>query len=217
MEKLRIYILCIVFVSCGTLYLRAQPERAALWTKFGVNHALNSAWTLKGEAEMRTQDGLQEIDRWGVMVGADYRVASFLKVAADYEFHYRHRLGKGWQTRNRYNLAATGTLKLAPRWKVSLRERFQHTFADGGNEKRMRTRLKLMYSCTEVWEPYLSAEVYHNLDKGETFYYNKTRYRAGTRVKLASDYAMKLFYCWETERDDRNGNHILGIEGIYSF
>lgn len=208
--------LCIFLLGTTTWSVCAQETDYTTWMKMGVKYGLNERLDLSGGLEWRTEDHLQATDRWGLDVGAKYALVPFLKVGGSYEIHYRNRGEDGWKFRHRYH--AEGTL--STRWmrlKISLRERFQHTWDDEENELRLRSRLKLAYDIRDCKvEPYVSVEMYNSLNRGDSFDIARMRYRTGLSLPLFSkNWEADIFYCRQWENDGRK--NIFGVDCVYKF
>ena len=127
----KIYGLVVVVLCIVPAFLHAQEKDFTTWASAGFKYKVKPAFTLSGKLEWRTKDDLGKTDRWGLDVGGAYSVLPFLKVAAGYEIHYRNRGEAGWKFRHRYHFDGTLSTRVQ-RLKVSLRERFQHTFDSSG-------------------------------------------------------------------------------------
>lgn len=181
--------------------LHAQKRDFTTWASTGFKYKVNPAFTLSGKLEWRTKDDLDKTDRWGLEAGGAYSVLPFLKIAAGYEVHYRNREEAGWKFRHRYHFDGTLSTRVH-RLKVSLRERFQHTFDSNNDELRWRSRVKLAYDIPKCKiEPYASVEMYNGLNRGEKFDVQRMRYRGGVVLPLSSDWEADVFYCrqWESQ------------------
>lgn len=209
--KIRLFVLLLGIASS----VWAQDNDFTTWTKFKINHKIVSRFAVSGELEMRTEDDMSAIDRWGVSLGGDYRAFSFLKLELGYETHYRNLGESGWKFRHRYRIGATASFRY--QWlKVSLRERFQQTFDRGESEARLRSRLKLGYAPAKgIVSPYISVEIYQSLDDASFWRADRMRYRPGVEIDLAKRWSLDAFYCYQYESS--NGKHIVGIEVAYSF
>ena len=159
-------LLFVLLVVGTTSAMIAQDNDFTTWTKFKVNHKIDSRFAVSGDLELRTEDDMSAIDRWGISVGGDYRAFSFLKFEIGYETHYRNLGEIGWKFRHRYRIGATASFRY--QWlKMSLRERFQQTFDRGESETRLRSRLKLGYAPQKgIVSPYFSIEIYQSLEIG---------------------------------------------------
>lgn len=195
--------------------LRAQEGDWTSWLKAGTEYRLNPAWRLTGGLEWRTKDDLSRTDRWGLDVGAACTVLPFLRLGGAYELHCMNRGADGWKLRHRYYL--DGLLSARWRqWKVSLRERLQHTFDRTDDEFCLRSRLKLAYAIPSCpWEPYVSVEMFNGLEGGERFGVKRMRYRGGFGFPIAGKWHGDLFYCrqWDTAAS----RNIVGLNCTYRF
>lgn len=209
----RIGQLILLLIMASSAF--AQDPDFTTWTNFKVGHKIDSRFAVSANLEMRTEDDVQAIDRWGLSLGGEYNALSFLKFELGYEAHYRNLGGEGWKFRHRYRLGATASVRY--QWlKVSLRERFQQTFDRGESEARLRSRLKL--SCApskSIVSPYFSVEIYQSLDDASFWRAARMRYRPGLEFKLAKNWSLDAFYCYQYEKS--TGKHIAGIEVGYSF
>ena len=195
--------------------LHAQKRDFTTWASTGFKYKVNPAFTLSGKLEWRTKDDLDKTDRWGLEAGGAYSVLPFLKIAAGYEVHYRNRGEAGWKFRHRYLFDGTLSTRVH-RLKVSLRERFQHTFDSNNDELRWRSRVKLAYDIPKCKiEPYASVEMYNGLNRGEKFDVQRMRYRGGVVLPLSSDWEADVFYCRQWESKARKD--IVGVACTYSF
>jgi len=193
----------------------AQSDDFTTWTKFKVNHKIDSRFSVSGDLELRMKDDVSRLDRWGLTVGGSYRPCSFLNLGVGYETHLRNLGDSDWKLRHRYHISATANFRY--QWlKVSLRERFQQTFDRGDSETRLRSRLKLSYAPTKgIVSPYFSVEIYQSLDDTSFWRADRMRYRPGVEIALAKRWSLDAFYCYQYASSQ--GRHIVGIEVGYSF
>lgn len=162
----------------------AQSDDFNTWTKFKVNHKIDSRFSVSGDLELRMKDDVSKLDRWGLTVGGSYRPYSFLNLGVGYETHLRNLGDSDWKFRHRYHITATVSFRY--QWlKVAVRERFQQTFDRGNSETRLRSRLKLSYAPTKgIVSPYFSVEIYQSLDDVSFWRADRMRYRPGVEIAL---------------------------------
>ena len=216
MKKHRFLMALTLGMACLPALVSAGEPDNTTWLKMGAQYEVNERWEVSGGLEWRTKQDVGMTDRLGLDVAAKYEVLPFLKLGAGYEVHYRNRGGEGWKFRHRYH--ADGTL--SGKWmrlKLSLRERFQHTWNTEEKEFRLRSRLKLAYDIRRCkLEPYASVEMYNGLGRGERFDVARMRYRAGLTLPLFSErWEADVFYCRQWERDGRK--NIFGVDCVYKF
>lgn len=199
---------CLFFLPC-----QAQDSDFSIWSKVGAKHKVTKDFALGGNIEFRTKEQLKEIDRWAAVINGSYRLLPALKLDGGYELHYRYRNEKGWKIRQRYNVGVTGEVRHS--WlKLSLRERYQHTWDQEKTEFHLRSLLKMAYAPRKGnISPYVSLELYNKLNDG--FDLSRTRYQAGAEWEVSSQWEMELYYLYQSESDRKK--HILGIECTYSF
>ena len=164
----------------------AQSDDFNTWTKFKVNHKIDSRFSVSGDLELRMKDDVSKLDRWGLTVGGSYRPYSFLNLGVGYETHLRNLGDSDWKFRHRYHITATVSFRY--QWlKVAVRERFQQTFDRGNSETRLRSRLKLSYAPTKgIVSPYFSVEIYQSLDDVSFWRADRMRYRPGVEIALGN-------------------------------
>ncbi|WP_303348136.1 DUF2490 domain-containing protein, partial [Bacteroides caecimuris] len=163
----------------------AQSDDFNTWTKFKVNHKIDSRFSVSGDLELRMKDDVSRLDRWGLTAGGSYRPYSFLNFGVGYEAHLLSLGDSDWKLRHRYHISATVSFRY--QWlKVSLRERFQQTFDRGDFGTHLRSRLKLSYAPTKgIVSPYFSVEIYQSLDDTSFWRADRMRYRPGVEIALA--------------------------------
>ena len=82
----------------------AQSDDFNTWTKFKVNHKIDSRFSVSGDLELRMKDDVSKLDRWGLTVGGSYRPYSFLNLGVGYETHLRNLGDSDWKFRHRYHI-----------------------------------------------------------------------------------------------------------------
>ena len=193
----------------------AQSDDFTTWTKFKVNHKIDSRFSVSGDLELRMKDDVSRLDRWGLTVGGSYRPCSFLNLGVGYETHLRNLGDSDWKLRHRYHISATANFRY--QWlKVSLRERFQQTFDRGDSETRLRSRLKLSYAPTKgIVSPYFSIELYQAIGDAAFWDVARMRYRPGVEIDITDRWSLDVFYCYQYEPDKKK--HIAGVECSFTF
>lgn len=209
----RIWLLMLLFGTVSSIY--AQSDDFNTWTKFKVNHKIDSRFSVSGDLELRMKDDMNKLDRWGLTVGGVYHAYSFLNFGVGYETHLRDLGDSDWNFRHRYHISAVASFRY--QWlKVSLRERFQQTFDRGDSETRLRSRLKMAYAPAKgIVSPYFSIEIYQSLDDASFWRADRMRYRPGVEIDLAKRWSLDAFYCYQYASS--KGRHIAGLEVVYSF
>ena len=212
---IRISVLLVMLWGVSSVPLWAQEEDFTTWANAGFEYKLKQVLTVSGALEWRTKEDVGKTDRWGLKVGGSYKPLSFLKFGTGYEIHYRNRGADGWKFRHRYHVDGTLSARVQ-RVKLSLRERFQHTFDGHADEFRLRSRAELAYDIPKCKvDPYASVEMYNGLNRTEHFGVKRMRYRGGFTLPLSERWEADVFYCRQWETDKRK--NIVGVECTYCF
>ena len=123
----KVLVLPIVLWVVSSFSLRAQEKDFATWANAGFEYKFLPSFSVSGLVVLRSNSVFGSSVRWWPLAVASYKLLPFLKLGAGYETHYRNRGADGWKFRHRYRLEGTLSARVQ-RVKLSLRERFQHTF-----------------------------------------------------------------------------------------
>lgn len=209
------------------------------------------------EAEYRTMDWFDHTEQWSVAANVGYKPLKWLKVGVQYKFIQAQSLagvtnkgytyGDYWDSKHRVSLSATGSLKLAGKFTLSLRERYQYTYrpshliprfddegAPAGNRtidskskhilrSRLQAEFKPYKKCR--WTPHLSVELYSLLsDVNHTDklteggkFCDKWRLTAGTEFRINKHNDLDLFYRYANTTDADEREMHHTIGLVYSF
>lgn len=140
---------------------------------------------LTAHEEFRWYTGTDDVLRSYSGIGLEYKIASFLKVGAEYEFINRYQLedeGKEWSRRHRGQFFATGTLT-AGDWQFGLKETFRMTYRpDDVNLYQspktalaLKSKVSVKYRGMGSVVPYAAFEVRNTLNDAS---YYSSRYNA---------------------------------------
>ena len=119
----------------------AQSDDFGVWTSISADKKVNKKFSVGIEAEMRTRDNSEKIDRWSFGVDAQYKLTKWLKASVgysllddnNYKITYKasngmpNKLAEYWAVRHRLNVSLTASQKFG-NFQVSLRERWQYTY-----------------------------------------------------------------------------------------
>lgn len=124
-----------------------DKDEFGVWTTFEIAQKANKNTKLSFDAELRTVEGVGDIERVSVGTKLDYKITKWLKASAGYSFIVSQSLAETkikdiideenniyeynvdaayWTTRNRVYATLTGEYKVG-RVEFSLRERLQYT------------------------------------------------------------------------------------------
>ena len=160
-----------------------NDDEFGVWTTLEASKKINKKLKLDFEAELRTIEGVGDIERVSLGAGASYKFTKWLKASAGYIFIYSHSLdekklktddpliidGIGtfydynidhsyWTERHRFHLSITGEYKVG-RVEFSLRERLQYTRTNSAvtDESKYRWHQQFDENYNEI-EPALNLK-----------------------------------------------------------
>lgn len=162
---------------------QSNENEFGVWTTLEASKKINKKLKLDFEAELRTIEGVGDIERLSLGAGASYKFTKWLKASAGYIFIYSHSLdekklktddpliidGIGtfydynidhayWTERHRFHLSITGEYKVG-RVEFSLRERLQYTRTNSAvtDESKYRWHQQFDENYNEI-EPALNLK-----------------------------------------------------------
>lgn len=239
---MRKFLILLVLASFYTL------EALDLGVELEASHKLTKRLEISAEGELRTHDVADDMERLSIGAGLQYKLASWLKTDAGYllmahrleerDSHNYHYVAD-WQAKHRAFVGLTGAWKPVKHFVVSLRERYQYTYATAANMERyylsepdrrasdkieeaesdniLRSRLQVKYSRKKcAWEPYLSIEMLNDLKRGLAN--DQMRYMLGTDYKFNKHNQLGLSYRYKDKNDsDEKKGHLITISYSHSF
>ena len=135
-------------------------DEFGIWTTVEASKKINKKFKVVADAEFRTYDFVNNVERAAVGVKFEYKILKWLKSNIGYQFHYKHNPGETklkdsvlvddifigqnrnfdhdyWVIRNRVYATISGEYKVG-RFEFGLRERLQytHTCAATTNETK---------------------------------------------------------------------------------
>ena len=150
-KRLIKYVLLAVLAIAPVCIANAQGEsdEFGVWTTLEASKKINKKLKLDFEAELRTIEGLGDLERVSAGAGASYKLTKWLKASAGYIFIYSHNLESKkfkdpvvdeegnlfsvynvdhayWTERHRFHVSLSGDYKIG-RVEFTLRERLQYT------------------------------------------------------------------------------------------
>lgn len=164
-----ILALSLLFATC---LMAQENDEVGIWTELGIEKAITKKWDVGMDLEYRAQDR----SRFSAGLSTSYKPFKFLKIGIGYNFLYSYRPDKYkdksegevgseewttgynltpeyWFPRHRFNVEATGSIKLWNWLKVSLRERYQltHSKARSVDKLKHRVTYEKMLDFDEDW------------------------------------------------------------------
>ncbi len=129
----------------GFAATQAHADDVGAWLGADVQKNITKRFSVDAGIDLRAEENLDYLTRYGVGVGVGYTPLKWLKIGAGYNFIRDYNLGKSrikydedgdfksykvdddyWRSKHRATFDVTGSLKVG-RFTFSLRERYQYT------------------------------------------------------------------------------------------
>ncbi|MBP1616352.1 MAG: hypothetical protein H6Q14_179 [Bacteroidetes bacterium] len=231
-RKFVFFIAGMIFAVLG---MAQTTNDFGIWSSAGASKDLGNKWSVSGEIENRTRDNSSEISRWGVQLGAEYKLWKPLTVGLAYQFQYYHDMKYfDFQQRNRF----IGYLQGKHKWNnfsFSLRERFQITTKDESDRIKAsgkiddykinpewiwRNRFKVAYNIPSCrFTPAFSIETFYELNNPDGNQFEGLRYTLSVEYKMSKRSSLELsgIYDKEVNTDEPTNRTVIGIGYSHKF
>ena len=244
MKKYALILVAAFVAMAQSVSAQVDHDDFGVWTTVEVKKDFGKKFDISAEAELRTQDYSQAVERWTVGLGASYKLVSWLKADIGYRFIDKQQLQevtrKGnvvdnyWSPRHRVYASLTGKVKFG-RFEFSLRERYQLTCrgeqyvtkwnaesveidperVKAKNESVLRSRLGVDWNIRKSpFTPFASCEM-HNVIS-DNWEIEKLRWIIGTKYKFNKRHSIEASYVFQDVNYDYN-QHILSLGYCYKF
>ena len=239
----KILYLVLLFNIIGFQNINAQDNDYGSWTSLNFKKDLSKTLSASVGGEFRTRDKFNSINSYNVKAKLSYDVLPFLKAYFDYKYTNKKKLSEitkknnyipsYWSPRHSFRLSLKGEYEWND-FEFSLRERYQYTYqtscsvekydreigeridneyVDADSDNILRSRLHLKWNIKKNYKPFVSYELFNNLDD---WGFKKTRFKLGVEYKLNKHNSIDVYYCHQNDRVDMN-EHILGINYDIKF
>ena len=139
----------IILILAAICALPALADDYGLWTSLAVQKSLNKQFSVDAGVDLRAENKLRDLTRYGFEVGLNYRPLRYLGLSAGYNFIRDYNLEEAeakyktdgslrgynvdeafWRSKHRATFDVTGSLPIHAghtRITLSARERYQYT------------------------------------------------------------------------------------------
>ncbi|MEG2369994.1 MAG: DUF2490 domain-containing protein [Alistipes sp.] len=230
------------FAQDRITYDTTEETDLQLWTGFSINKRIVKGFDVTWSEELRLKNTLTDLDRIYSVLAVSYEFCPYFKAAVDYTFLALSK-DNGWELRHRTNLDLTGSYRINPRWKLSLRERFRMTTTTADTDPLlsvnplwvMRSRLMAEYTVFSLpIKPYVYFELSNTLTAPKIIanFVDKIRASVGVKYALSAHSEFEFYYRFDVNTakeinrtagnawrvcSEKEFDHILGVFYEYSF
>lgn len=224
----------LVIFFAGTTVARAQSSDFGVWAAIETEKKLSKKWSINGELDFRTMNGLSTVRRWTIKPGVEYNAFKFLKAGAAYQFIYFYDAQySDFQPRHRFITYVQGKQKWSS-FTFTLRERVQVTTKDESDRIKVsgkidtykmnpewtwRNRLAVSYNIPNSrFEPGFSFESFYQLNNPDGNNFDGLRYILSTEYKLNKKNSIEIYGVFDKDSNldlDATDRWVLGFN--YKF
>ena len=201
----------------------AQSE-SGLIVGIEAEKKIDKKWRVGVEADLRTRNNFQTMDRWSIGLGAGYKMTKWLKASAGYTLlnsnnrekisykasgDYNNWRPSYWGVKHRVYGSLTGSYKFPNNLSLSLRERWQYTYRpektverwDFDNsqwEDKIRSGKGKSQLRSRLQVEYDKKRAlltpYASIELYNAWAIEKIRYTVGTDIRLTKQHHLGVFY-----------------------
>lgn len=224
MNKKRFYFL-LVFELCLLTKAQSQVNDAGLWMSLNAEKKITSKFSLSFSQEFRLNENISELGTAFTELGAEYKVYKKIFVGLSYRFLQKRQVDDFYSLRHRVNIDAGYRLK-THKISFTIRERFQTQYKDVNTspeghlpEYYLRNKLSVKYDLGKKYTPFLSAEIFYQLNNPAGNEIDNLRYAGGFSYEVNKFHSIDLFYLINKEINVNNPwtEYVIGIGYKYSF
>lgn len=226
---------------------QAQSSDFGLWLSAGVEKKINKKWSVGIDADFRTRNDAQTVDRWDIGLNGEYKITDWLKINGGYQLRYENAREKltyntsgsynnlrpsYWYIRHAVYAGLTGSVDIG-RFTVSLRERWQYVYRpekttdryDFDNEWWEETTVKgkaknVLRSRLRVEYniPKCKIDPFADVELFNKWSIQKVRYTIGADWRITKKHSASLFYRFQDNHSDSSEADNMHIIGAgYKF
>ena len=199
----------------------SQNHETMVWTELGVRGNLikKSDWAM----ELNTRFNEEGVATFFPQLGINYKITKWLKPSIDYRFLVDKNKYGNYKTSHRVNVNLNFKSKVARRFYMGARVRYQYGFEQFGapvsynDDFDQAIRLKPSFSydiSNSIFTPTFSAEWFYNPELGENGrQFTKIRIAIGSKLELEGPHSVSFKY----QLDKRFNNFASGVRNVASF
>jgi Protein of unknown function (DUF2490) len=218
------YFLLFIFYSyCYTS--SAQINDAVLWTGINIEKKIAKGFAASLSQECRFNENISELGTAFTEVGLEHKVIKRLSFGFTYRFIQNRNIDDSYSIRHRLMADLSYRYKLKT-FGFIIRERFQSQIRDVAEGEDgfapvhyLRSKLTIKYTPDKKYAPWLSTELFYQLNNYKGNKIDNVRFSAGVDYDFNKHHSLSLFYIINKELNapDPYTGYISGINYKYSF
>lgn len=185
------YVTIILLTLGSSVYLKGENTDFRIRARAGVKFNIVENLSNTSDLEIRTKEFSSRLDAIRLNTYFGYKFNKYFSMGAGYAFISVPK-NETFTLSHRYWVDATGSISFS-NFTLSLRERFQQTFAVGKSAILLRSELKAQYTIEQsIFKPFISCEPHiymFNSSKGA----KEIRFNLGTNIAINKSNDLQIF------------------------
>lgn len=219
----------ILYCTILNLFLlglvHAQNNDMQLWTTISLEKKITKTFSLNYAEEVRFNENISEVGQFFSDIGGTYKINKAWRISANYRFTNKRQLDDSYSKRHRYYVDLSFRKKFDP-VVLMFRTRFQSQYKDVFSsytgkipEHYSRNKLTLKFDLDKKYNPYLSAEMFYQLNNPEGNKIDNMRYSVGLEYAFNKRTSLDFYYMIQQEYSVSNPERdfVIGAGYQYSF
>jgi hypothetical protein len=184
-----------IYISCSC---SAQQNDAGLWASFHIEKKISKKFTVDFSPEVRLDENLAEAGTVFTEAGIEYKILKRLTAAVILRYTEKRKPDESYSARQRAMFDLAYRYKIQ-KFNITLRERIQSQVTDDPSDKLkyvnyLRNKISVKYDTAKKYQPWISAEIFYQLNNYRGNEIDNLRYAAGFDYKLNKKNTFGLFY-----------------------
>jgi predicted porin len=183
---------------------------------------LNDRVSIGINPEILMNENYQEIGRFNVDLGGDYKITKQFKMGLYYRFAKSRLLDNSYENRHRWYLEGAYKFKIE-RISTTVRFRYQSNYDQEGTaidfdspQESLRSKVSLRYNTKKRWNPFLEGEIWTNLEEELV-----DNYRIGLGIEYDISKRQSIITAYKLNKEVNQKNeitsHIIYLGYQYNF
>lgn len=210
----------LIFIICLSISIaNAQVNDAQLWTKLSVSKAFSQSFNADVDFSTRYNNNITKFNTFYVQFGANYKLAKWLKVGANFRYTEKYDFEEMIHSRYRGGVFAILKKKFFKTVELQYRTMYQHQYKDIYTSEKgqspthfFRNKFNISLDLDQKYTPYMSCEVYFRY----TYKFqdlSKLRYIVGVNYEINNFHQIDLQYLIQNEVNVKNplSSYVIGL------
>ncbi len=220
----RKYSLVLFLFILSSVSVFSQDD-FGIWLGADLSHKIYRNLSAEISGSLRTNEKTSVVDQYFAEGGLSYKFNKYLSIGSSYRLINKIEDNTDYYFRHKFFLSVKAEIP-AGRFDLSARLQYQRTvktYIENDNDiipqDIMRLRVKAEYDFqSSPLKPYLYYEPFLSLKDGNNTGLKKTRYSAGTAIKISSKSRIEAGYIFENVRETGStDSHFISLRYMFKF